>query len=85
VLQQPNGLRFHQLVHHVTQYRPHSVEPLICVTDIRQACLVQKDLLNDEDRNRLGELRAGLHNSQTERDYLRREKEVDHSRVVVLL
>ena len=31
------------------------------------------------------ELRTRLHDPQTERDYLRGEEEVNHSRVVVLL
>ena len=55
------------------------------MANVRQTGFVQQDLLDDEDRNSLGQLRAGLHDSQTEWDYLRREKEMDHGRVVVLL
>ena len=55
------------------------------MADIRQTRLVQQDLLNDEDSNSLGELRPSLHDPQAERDYLRREQEVNHGRVIVLL
>ena len=85
MFQQPNGLSLHQLVHHIAQYGPHGVEPLVCMTDIRQTRLVQQNLLDDEYRNGFGELRTCLHDPQAERDYLRREQEVDHGRVVVLL
>ena len=85
MFQQPNSLSLHQLVYHIAQHRPHGIEPLIRMADIRQTRLVQQDLLNDEDSNSLGELRAGLHDPQAEWDYLRREQEVNHGRVVVLL
>ena len=85
MLQQSYGLSLHQLVYHIAQHGTHGVEPFIRVTDIRQSRLVQQYLLNDEDRNGLGELRASLHDPQAKRDYLRREQEVNHGRVVVLL
>ena len=85
VLQQSDSLGLHQLVYHIAQHRPHGIEPLVRMADIRQTGFVQQDLLDDEDRNGLGELRAGLHDPQAERDYLRREQEVYHGRVVVLL
>lgn len=67
VLEQPHSLRLHELVDHVAQYGADGVEPLIGVADVRQAGLVEEDLLHDEDGDRLGELRARLHNAQTER------------------
>ena len=85
VFQQPHSLSLHQLVHHIAQHRPDGVEPFIRVTYIRQTRLVQQYLLDDEDRNGLGELRTGLHDPQAKWDYLRREQEVNHRRVVVLL
>jgi hypothetical protein len=85
VFEQPDGLSFHQLVHHIAQHGPHGIEPLIRMADIRQTRLVQQDLLNDEDRNGLRKLRTGLHDPQAKWDYLCREEEVNHGRVVVLL
>ena len=85
MLQQPNSLSLHQLVYHIAQHGPNGVEPLVRMADIRQTRLVQQDLLDDEDSNGLGELRSGLHDPQAERDDLRREQEVNHGRVVVLL
>ena len=85
MLQQPNRLGLHQLVYHVAQHSPHGVEPLVSVADVRQTRLVQQDLLNDEDRNSLGKFGTSFHDPQAERDYFRREEEVNHGRVVVLL
>ena len=85
MLQQPNRLSLHQLVYHVAQHSPHGVESLIRVADVRQTRLIQQDFLNDEDRNGLGEFGTGFHDPQAERDYFRREQEMDDSRVVVLL
>ena len=55
------------------------------MTDIREASLVKEDLLHDENGNRLGEFRAGLHDAETEGDDLGRKKEVDYGVVVILL
>ena len=85
VFQQPDSLSLHQLVHHIAQHSPHGVEPFIRMADIRQTRLVQQDLLNDEDRNGFRKFRTSLHDPQAKWDYLRREQEVNHGRVVVLL
>ena len=54
MLQQPDRLRLHQLIYHIAQHGPHGVEPLVRMADVRQARLIQQDLLDDKDRNGLG-------------------------------
>ena len=85
VLEEAHGLRLDELVHHVREHRADGVEALVGVADVREAGLVEEDLLHDEDRDGLGELGAGLHDSQAERDDLCRQQEVDDQVVVVLL
>lgn len=77
MLEQPYGLLLDKLVHHVAQHRANRIEALVRLTDICQADIVEQDLLYDEDGDRLRELRARLHDSQTQRDDLRRQEEVD--------
>jgi len=52
MLQEPNSLRLDELVDHVAEDGADGVEPLVCVAYIRQARLVQKNLLNDKDSDR---------------------------------
>lgn len=85
MLEQPHCLRLHELVDHVAQDGADGVEPLVGVADVRQAGLVEEDLLHNEDGDRLGELRARLHDAQAEGYDLGREEEVDDGIVVVLL
>ena len=63
VLQQSNGLGFHQLSDHIAQYGSNCVEPLICMTDVGQASFIEQDLLDNEDGDSLGELRSSLHDA----------------------
>lgn len=77
MLQKPDCLRIDQIVHHRTQDGAHGIESLVCLTDVRQAEIIEQDLLNDEDGDCFGEFRSGLHDAETERDDLGREEEVD--------
>jgi predicted fused transcriptional regulator/phosphomethylpyrimidine kinase len=52
MLQEPNSLCLNELVDHVAEDGADGVEPLVRVADIRQARLVQKNLLNDKDSDR---------------------------------
>jgi len=83
MLQQPHRLLIHQLRHHVTKHSPHGIEPLIRLANILQTHVVEQNLLDDEDSNRLAEFRAGLHDTQTERDDFGGEEEVDDFAAVV--
>ena len=85
MLEQPDRLSLHQLVHHVTEDGPNSVESFICVTDVRQAGLIEKDLLDDEDSNGFRKFGSSFHDTQAQRDNFSREKEVDDRGVVILL
>lgn len=55
MLQKPDCLRIDQIVHHRTQDGAHGVESLVCLTDVRQAEIIEQDLLNDEDGDCFGE------------------------------
>jgi hypothetical protein len=55
------------------------------MANIRQPRLVEQDLLDDEDGDRLGQLGTCLHDAEAERDDLCRKKEVYDCVVVVLL
>ena len=74
-----------ELVDHVAKDGTDGEEALVGVTDVGKPGLVEKDLLDDEDRNRLGKLRAGFHDAEAERDDLGRKEEVYHRVVVILL
>ena len=85
VLEESDCLRLDELVDHVAKDGADGKEALVGVTDIRQPSLVEKDLLHDEDCNRFGEFRTGLHDAETEGDDLGGEKEVNYRVVVILL
>ena len=85
MLEQADGLAVDKLRNHVTEHGANSEEALIGMANILQASLVEKDLLNDEDGDSFGELRACFHDAQAERDDLRGQEEVNDRIVVVLL
>lgn len=85
MLQQSHRLTLHQLIDHIAQHSPDSVEPLVGLADVGEAEVVEKDLLDDKDCDRFGEFGAGLHDSEAEGDDLGGEEEVDDVGVVVLL
>lgn len=70
--------------HHIRQHRADSIEPLVSLADVLQTEVVQQDFLHDENRHRLAQLAAGLHDAQAQRDDLGREQEVDNVGAVVL-
>jgi len=84
VLEQTDGLLLDQLVDHVAKHGADGVEALVRLTDVGQAGIVEQDLLDDEDRDGLAQLGAGLHDAEAQGDDLRREEEVDHLGGVVL-
>ena len=57
------------------------VAPVVGLADVVQSSLVQEDLLEDEGGHGLAQLRARLHDAQTQRDDLRRQQEVDHLKI----
>lgn len=84
MLQQPGSLLLDQLAYHVTEDGADGVESLVGGADVVQAIVVKKDLLHDEDGDGLAELRARLHDAQTERNDLGGQQEVDDLGRVVL-
>ena len=85
VLQEPDSLRFNELANHIAKDSNDCEEPLVCMANIREARFVQKDLLNNEDCNRLRELRPSLHDPKTQGNNLCRKEEMDNLGVVILL
>jgi hypothetical protein len=77
MLQKPDRLRIHQIVHHRAQDGADGVESLVRLTDVRQAEIVEQDLLDDEDGDCFREFRSGLHDAEAEGDDLGGEEEVD--------
>ena len=84
MFQQPIRPLIHQILYHIAQHAAHGVESLVSLADVVQAHVVEQDLLDDEDGDRLAELGAGLHDAEAERDDLGGEEEVDHVGGVVL-
>jgi len=73
-----------KLIDHITENRAHRVEPLIGLTDVGKANIVQQDLLHNENSNGFAQLRSGLHDAQAKWDYLGCQKKVDDFRRVIL-
>lgn len=84
MLQQPHRLLLHQLVDHIAQHGPHGIEPLVRLANVRQPHIIEQDLLDDKDGDRLGKLAARLHDAEAEWDNLRRQEKVDDIGRVVL-
>ena len=78
-------MRFNELVDDFAKDSDDGKKAFICVADIRETCFVKKNLLNDEDGNRLGELGARFHDAQAEGNNLGGQQEVYDGIVVVLL
>lgn len=84
MLEQPGCLRLHELCDHITKDGPNGIEALIGGTYVSKPIVVEQNLLDDKDGNRLAKLGASLHDPQAEGDNLRRQKEVDDLRRIVL-
>jgi hypothetical protein len=85
MLEQAHGLALYNLRHHVAQHGADGIEAFVRLADVREAHVVEQNLLHDEDGHRLGELAARLHDAQTERDNLGAEQEGNDVGIVVLL
>ena len=85
MLEQTHSLGLDQLVDHVAKDSTNGVEPLVCVADVGQPSLVQKDFLDDENRNGFGQFRARLHDAQAQGNNFRGQEEVNDRGVVILL
>jgi len=85
MFEQADSLAIHKLVDHVAEHGADGVESFVGVTDVREARLVKKNLLHDEDSDGFGELRSGFHNAKAEGYDLCRKKKVNYSIIVVLL
>lgn len=77
MLQEPDGLLIDQLGHHVAQHSSNRIESLVCLANVLQAHVVKQDFLDNENRNCLAELRAGLHDTKAKWNDLGGEEEVD--------
>jgi hypothetical protein len=64
VLKQADRLLLDKLIDHVAEDRADGVKALVCLADICETNVVQQDLLNDKDGDRLAKLRACLHNTK---------------------
>jgi hypothetical protein len=84
VLEQSDRLLLDQLSDHIAENGAHGIESLICRTNVRQANVIQKDLLYNKNGNGLAQFRAGLHDAETERNDLGGKEEVDDVRRVIL-
>ena len=85
MLEESHGLSFHELIDHVAQNGPHGIETFVSMADVRQACFIKKDLLDDEDGYRFWKFRARFHDTKTEGYNFGREEEVDDGIIIVLL
>lgn len=52
MFKESDSLSFHKLVDHVAEDSANSIEPLVGVANVCQACLVQEDFLDNKDSNR---------------------------------
>lgn len=84
MLEQSDRLLLNQLSDHIAKDSAYSIESLICRTNVRQANVIEKDLLYNENGNGLAQFRTGLHDAETERNDLGGKEEVDDIRGVIL-
>lgn len=77
MLQEPGSLLLHELVNHVAQDSPNSIEALVSCADIVQSMIVKKNLLHDKNGNCLAQFGPCLHNAEAQRDNFCREEKVD--------
>lgn len=84
MLEQPNSLLVNQLVYHVAEDGADGIEALVRLANVRQPKVIEEDLLNDEDGDRLAKFRPGFHDTQTERNDLGGKKKIHNFGRVVL-
>lgn len=78
MLEQSDRLLLNQLSDHIAEDSAHGIESLICRTNVRQADVIKKNLLHNENGNGLAKFRAGLHDAETEGDNLGGKEEVNN-------
>lgn len=84
MLQESSGLLFDELVHHVAQNSPNSIESLIGCTDVVQSMVVKEDLLHNKNGDSLAQFGTSLHDAQAQRDNFCCEEKIDDIRAVIL-
>lgn len=84
MLEETDSLLLDQLGDHIAENGADGIEALVRRADIAQTDVVKEYLLDDENRDRLAQLGAGLHDAEAKRDDLSGEKEIDYVRGVVL-
>lgn len=77
MLQEPGSLLFNELVDHVAEDSPNSIEALVGCADVVQSMVVKKDLLNDKNGNSFAQFGTGLHDAQAEWDNFCCEEKVN--------
>lgn len=85
MFEEANGLSMGEVVDHEAENIDDGVESFISMTYIREANLIEQNLLHDENRDRLRQLGTMLHDPQAERNNLRREEKVDDLSIVGLV
>ena len=73
-----------ELDDHLAKNHCHMREPVIGLTDVVEAGLIQQDLLEDECGHSLAQLGPRLHDPQTQRNYLCCQEEVNNLLFVCL-
>jgi hypothetical protein len=84
VLKKARRLRLNKLSHHVTQDCANCIKALVGGTNVVKPIVVEQDFLNNEDSNGFAKFRAGLHDTQAQRNDLCCQEEVDDLGRIVL-
>lgn len=84
MFEEPSRLLLYELRNHVAEDGADGIKPLVRGTDVVKTVVIEQDLLDNEDGNRLAELGPGLHDPQTQGDDLGRKQKVDHLGRIVL-
>jgi hypothetical protein len=83
MLEQSCCLLFYELRYHIAEDGSNSIKPFIRSTDVVQAMIIEKNLLDNENSDCLAELRASFHYPKTQWNDFSCEKEVDNIRGIV--
>lgn len=84
MLQESSSLLLDQLRNHVAEHGANSIESFIGGAYIIKTMIVEEDLLDNENGHRLAQLGARLHDAQTQRNDLRRQKKINDIGRIVL-
>jgi hypothetical protein len=49
MFEKPNRLGFNKLVNHITQHSADGVESFVCMANVRQTSLIEKNFLHNEN------------------------------------